>query len=817
MEDWKELQIFNALFIELPEEGKTNDIYDHIENCEIVKPPYYNDSHQYGFSAIPWYNKGDKFQFALNKRQWFMECQKLNSSVRDVIIIDGYKYFLIEDTIENPDSQVLRVYKDCTNVYNDGCWNQSNPWCCGDWVDVSAATEYKDPQGNVTLIWWRPTKDCLQKKFTRFYWPRKAKTRFTWRVRNELVWDKILSYAVIDDSFPSWVVAWQYLYVTKCIPSPTYDTNACWFVWQVWVVAWAQQTSPLWEANVIPLSSSWIWLWWVNTQKQWNPFTQQFDNINYNQDNYRETWLVEFLVFEEWWEVFWFVTSDWVVVRHWDECGDKIIYEYLWATYKNSNFNSSSPSLYHTWLAQWNNWLVTITNWSKVTFFQNGTNFWYSWWEFSFTADWKFDQILPVRDYLLLFGPKDIWFIYRRQTDSNSITWYNYWFTHAIEDEVWYLTKSSFINFRGKAYLIASNHKMYGINIKPSFTSQTWYADFEFRFDQQIHSYVNTDIESIYPTDWDEVYLTKNENQMRVFITNRNKTWTKILFFEDQYKVWHKRYTCNLQLYWEKDGCRYWQWGTYLNAWDNDMWAEIKQKIWFHFWDYWASAFTPKQIELLKFMIWYNSQVTANTTLKVTSNLWWWLLADKDSTLHTTEYIKNITRARTTRLDNPVRLTSYPIWFWLMTGNQIWFPEWKIYNTSDDIDAYCFYENNRWKEELDCANEDKDLRILWEPSEVNIEYKEPYFENTNYNQRNEQYNWIPVAYWISKFWTIAYPFTKIWEVFMFERIADWTDRLEFVWAQVLFHFKEAYDARHENIMTDLNLEQDSWITQPKLY
>jgi len=819
MEDWKELQIFNALFIETQEEWKTNDIYDYIENCEIVKLPFYNDSHQYGFSAIPWYNKWDKYQFALNKRQGFVRCKDINATVRDMTIIDWYKYYLVEDYDLVTESPVLYVYKECNWSYFDWCRTLPNRWCCQDWTNISGMTKYvKDWQEQ--FIQWRPTKSCLQKKFTKFYWPKGWVSRLTGKIRNELVWDKIISYFILTDSYTNPIVPWQYLYITKCnvwTSTTVYDIDPCGFVWQVGLSTTSVMNTALGEPNAVQIASNWIWLWWVNTQRQWNPYTQSFDNVNYNQENFWETWLVEVLVCKERWQTLWFITSDGAIALHDTESCWANIFEYIWATYQNSNWNTTSSSAYTSSMATWNNWLVTLNSLSKVTFFSNWQNFWYSWWEFSFTADGKFDQLLPVRDYLLLFWPKDIWFMYRRQTDTNSITWYNFWFTHAIEDEVWYLTNSSFINFRWKAYLVASNHKMYGINIKPSFTAQNWYADFEFWFDQQIHNYVNTDIESIYPEDWDEIYLSKNENQMRLFISNPNKVWTKILFFEDQYKIRHKWYICSINIYWEKEWCWYWRSWTRTNYWLTDEWANIRQKIWFHFWEYWASVFTPKQIELMKFGIWYNSNIWSKTTIKLSTDLGWWLQANKQWHLPTTEYVQNILKAQLSSDDNPERLRSYPIWFWLFSGNQIWFPNGKIYNTADDIDAFCLYENDRWQHELDCANNDIHPRIEWMPEEVNMEYREANFENTNYNQHNENYNWIPVNYWISKFAILAYPYTSIWDVFLFEWMADWEERIEFIWAQVLFHYKEPYDTRLENTITDKTLEIDSRIEQKHLY
>jgi len=555
-----EIQYYDWKFTS--EEG--NIVYHNIINCDIVKPPYFNNSFRTKFiqsANEDW----DKNQYFLRKRQGFKRVpfynwnsaedemsaetddERLQWIFKDVIIIDWYRYFMLVNSLETK----MRIYKQIDINDLSPC-----SYAC-----YSGITEWHIV--NIVKYWdkdYFPIDKCNHMKFlvtTYVKWKAIHQSE-TWVAMSKKLYDTYFAYLYEEDST---IPTQNGDYVL------THGKNASGLVHVVW-----KNDQIIDGKNVLWFSTSWAPVMQLNEEK------------NVIKD-------VKYKIFRKFWTTFHFVTADGIVHRHYDE-GTPSTFEYTfnWDTEFNTNDWANTPNFY----------IQSMDTFDQATAFLSSEwilFLWKRWYnKFFFSAldtvqtNWMYTDIIEQLWQLTLVWPDGIWyFIY----DFN--TWVSSLFD--LTKRNWHFSKWAYWIKDEKFFFVRKTKDLYTMDVQFGYWSSKPAVVFWY-----LSNYLNTDLDMLDPKV-NKVTLEFQKDNVNIFINDWSGN-TKMLFYNRYYNVWSKRLIAGCEIHTVKDEIYLWKW-IFENVGTTDNWNDITQIITMVFWDKTHSA--TKRITSVKLPIGYNS------------------------------------------------------------------------------------------------------------------------------------------------------------------------------------------------------------------
>ena len=717
-----------------------NLVYQNIINCDLYKPPYFNDSFRNLFAQSP-FDKWDKTQFFVNKRAWFTKIALVwpqsdtsdwdNPHVTDMRVIDWFRYFFVLNDVKTK----MRIYKQVHVNDLSPCDNSC----------LNAVTE--GVIENITSYKWKtyfPFKSCLYDRFvvtTHVKWKKKC-TWTTGIARVNLVGDTYFSSLTNEDWSDINAVAWDYIYIQdwKWIT---------WYVAKVWGIA---ADLPTWWMVIAPnaIMINGIWVPWINmSAADGTPLTDKSED---------KIW---YTVYKDYWLTLNRVTSDGIM--HWNydnNTSGTFEYNYAGDTYFNTNDNAvSNPKQ-----------IYCICSWGdSFSYLDWKTGILWNWWigrnKFSFSpamnvvTNWLYTRIQEYMWYLILVWPDNMWYFTRdQQTGATNLG--------NITDSNGYWSQASFNTSDENFFFIRKSKDFYQMWLQSSYSYSipVWYFTY-------MSNFLNTDLGMLI-RGIDEVTLDTEDNKFHVFINNG--WWnTKLLIFDRYYNLWHKRYIQWCDMTRLCDGVYLWRW-VFANIGNTDNWNPITQIVTMVWWDQWHTA--NKKIEFVKLPIWFNSYVESHLTwFSSTVTDGWWKYETVYWDLGRTDYITNLMRSKLgPDLDNQAlaEIANYQVWLEIdnCLGTRAWI---EIFDTYNEFNSYIDY----WL--------DSSISSTWD-------------EETEFC--------------LAKMGVIKIPLGQWWEVFTFEIVARWTNKVEFGWFFIGYQYSDIDITRLENTATLWDLTTDSGYT-----
>jgi hypothetical protein len=646
--------------------SNVNFNFHKIINSYPVNLPHMNA----GYESVFWQNRrenGNKKWFALRKREWFTKCFELEWwHITDIYSHQWVRYaMLVSD-----DWLKKRIFKQCYATVRYWCYTDTSDTCCSwQWKEITSTPFSNYP--------------CVYDKFVPIKWPvwKNKHSSCRWVIANVLEWNTVRSVLYELDTnwnkIPITVDIWDWIYI--------YDNN-----WSTAVVWQSLQTS--WYSVI----NQWLEFW----EKFWSWITNKITDFN------EEWWITEykqqfvcFKIFKEYGNAFAFATSDGIQQWNNDSCDSlsdteftifgETKFDSVWGTVFNPAYIKSMANV-DGWLSYLtaNGFLVN----HYAAWITNSSFHWTSYSTIS-TIEW-WDVMLPVQDYVMLFGPNSVGIAYKTWLDSSGV--YTWEFQKVLND-TWYFSRDAVLNFREQVYFVDQDAKFWRVNIKPY---DTWLRSVRFQLDLDDMSmhWVNTDFRMMNRKQWDHISLHKTWSEILVFMTdNRHNSAprnTKILIFDEELKFWHRWMICWIDIRHYANWCWYWD-EMFCNQWDTDNGSPIKQIISMNFWD--TSMFTMKEMAFLKTALWYHSRITNDTILKISVDTGWYKATKKIKHLHRTKYLWWLNKLRKSWMTDESMIERF--FHWLPTGigvysgNGVWLVEDVKHELTKEFEQYCWYEN----------------------------------------------------------------------------------------------------------------------------
>ena len=751
--------------------------YQKIINCIPTKMPFMNTWHQQFFSANKRWH-WDKQSFWLKKREWMEKCFDRELWLFTDIVEFEWDRFAIW---KNNNGRHKRIFKQCY------AWEYI--WC--EKILSKTAKEW-----NWIEVWSFSDYECTYNKFTKTIWPIwKSKYQscnaYIW---HRLVWNAVISFLYILDW--NWnkitingINAWDWLYV--------YDA------WWSSVVSW-QMLQTSWFDS----STKEFYFW----EKFWLWLSSDASLIGTGNNEIID-WPCCIKIFTEIWSTLMVVWSDWLWQMNDVDCSSPLASEWtiMWQTKYDSNNGTSFNPNYIRSVTTINWWLVIMTKqsvsfmraWSFVN--QNLFGTIYN----TFVFDEDRDTMTRVQDFIILMWPRTTWIAYRSSISYNTINWqtnYNYEYDMLLNN-LWYFSKWSILNFQEKLYFVSNSIEQEWarfwrvvLNVGNAWSKPIFWFD----LDDMSNHWVNTDFMALNKQNGDEIFLSKNDYEILVFITDNNKyddddiedqtwpwtkqPWTKILIYDDRFKFWHRWYLCWIDIKHRSWNCRYGNW-IWANMWDKDDGEDFKQIISMTFWD--TSFYSMKNLAYLKMWIWYNSSISNKTTYSVSSDSWWEISYIKTNSLYRTRYVSTINMLANSWMSDAIhnhwsRNLVYKniLWKWVYAWNWVWL-SWPYPQESiTDISQLCSYDPSYQQNCTECNANHNDIS-WWSiqpvlPYEDSVVWKAQNFSSDNFSD----------VHYVSKYSMLKRTLWKQWHMFVIEICADWTDKVEFLWWFIWYVFMD---------------------------
>lgn len=627
-----------------------NLVYNNIVNCDVYKPPYFNDSFRHLFAQSP-FDKWDKTQFFVNKRRWFKKIMftaiewdtsdRNNMHVTDMRVIDWKRYFFVL----NDSKTKMRVYKQ-TNV------NDLSP------CDNSCLNDIEEGRiENMTSYKWRnyfPFSPCLYDRFvvtTHIKWKKKC----SWTegiVRVNRVWTEYFSSIKNEDGTDICAIAWDYIYID----------NGKGITWYVVQVAGKAADLPTGSMEIDPNAIM------INGQRLPGIDMTAVDGTPL--DNKTED-KISYIVYSDYWLTFHRVTSDGVFSWNYDEdTAATFEYSFVWDTYYYTDFNATrNPKQIYSLCARWDS-LSYLDG--KTWVLWNG---WVWWNKFSFASSmnvvthWLYTRLMEYMWYLILVWPDNFWYFTRDRWT---------WVTNMgnITDLNGYRSQASFNTADENFFIIRKSHDFYQMWLQSSYSYSVpvWYFTY-------MNNYLNTDLWMLV-RGIDDIVLDIWDNKFRVFINNGTGN-TKLLIFDRYYNLRHKRYITWCDVDRMCDGIYLGRW-VYKNTGLTDNGNPITQIVTMTRWDQGHTA--NKKVEFVKLPIGYNSYIESHLTWftsTVTDGWRWYETTYWD--LNRTDYVSNLMRTKLSPdLDNQAidEVNIYPVGMdvWSCSGARAGIKDFNTYN-----------------------------------------------------------------------------------------------------------------------------------------
>jgi hypothetical protein len=572
-------------------------------------------------------------------------------------------------------------------------------------------------------------------------------------------WKKVSSWTAwvarvnkVGDEYFSSLVNEDWSTINAAAWDYIYITDGSWITWYVVKVWWIAADLPTGDMTIAPnaLMINGTRVPWINMSAvDGTPLTDvTLDKVSYT-------------VYKDYWLTLHRVTSDGIFHRNYDN-DTAVTCEYTYAgdTYFNTNFNTTkNPKTIYCMLARWDSFSYLD---GRTWVLWNG---WMGWEKFNFTpslnvvTNWLYTRLIEYMWYLILIGPDNMWYFTRDWTTWVTKMW-------AITDSNWYRSQWAINTSDENFFIVRKSHDFYQMGIQSSYSNSipVWYFTY-------MNNFLNTDLWML--IRWiDEVNLDVQYNKFRVFINNGS--WnTKLLIFDRYYNLRHKRYIqwCDMERM--CDGIFLWRW-VFSNTGTTDNGNPITQIVTMTWWDQGHTA--NKKIEFVKLPIGFNSYIESHLsgfTSTVIDGWRWYQTVYGD--LWRTDYVANLMRTKITPdLDNQAlaEIMDYPVW--IEIDNCLWTRAWiQKFTTYNEFNSYINY------------GVDRSISSDW----------------------NEE-----TTMCLAKMGVVKIPLGVRWEVFSFEIVARWNNKIEFGWFFIGYQYSDIDITRLENVATLWDLTTDSGYT-----
>lgn len=712
------------------EGNEVNASYLHITNSYPTEVPYYN-SYRNWFTNTK--SRSDRWDTAWNARKPAHQCAPnneviMNACKRASIDVASPDNFFTRDSIEcwwerfflfrsnNPsdwcDDKFL-IWKQCNASYKQWCdYVYKN--CCASWA--------------ISVIWSFPIKDCTYDKFTKMNWPiwKPKYETCEWVLRVDKVGD-YLFWTIYDDSWNNITASvgdWVYIKEDNW----PFKANA-WFLNQVtWTnFPYSCNTTANGAANlvmsapwpdIVPISDNWFIQSATTQSGDVSAILEQFfSTVEDNEDN--TDWVDEdgndvcssyeyknvcICIYKEVWETFWFATSNWVYLYTWDDACD-------WDEDNEGEF----VLLPNSWNDEVDDceWWVTITSvfnyYGQTWYIVNGSIILNSTWSFLtdsvLDADsfWYTDAV-PVNDLLVFVWPNSAWALTNTWTSNQLSPIFS-----KNGSGIWYFNKWSYVNRLEDFYMISNWWHLYQLSFSSSLVENTWQLVFKPVLND-LDLYIRHDLGMLDKAKWDYAYLSANEDTLDIFIWSEWDNYTQIWSLDRHDWNWYDQKICDAQIIWKQDdGCYIWTNGIYnFDWWGKQVESSVTQLI---SWIVDTSRSNRKYFDFIRIDVWYNSNISTNTILRV-KIIDDWCESIKDFRLDNFQYIKDLNEQKLTSPGNYLSTNGLTAKFPQKAPTQE--PCFK-----DEMKAFCKYKPTKENVMTHCTKdlEDVDCNWFWDHTE----------------------------------------------------------------------------------------------------
>lgn len=656
--------------------SNVNWIYKKIINQRKIRPADEMDWY------LAWFDSFDEWTenvIWFRKREWFESCDESWANViLDVKELDWRRVYLVCDKwyheawIEvecNPKTQTTT----CNEYWNNECYNRKK-------VSRLSSTTVENIVKNESWVSITPESfqdscdeeypfsRCTYWKLTNTYWPKWKPLAFAndWAIRVERLWNQLI-YSVYSASGNFWnAPIWSWIYVAT-----NNDPNApVWFMVQV---KWSYQL-PNWNRSVLV---DWPFPWL--SSQDWD-----YTEIK---------WWYEIWAFPNRWNTLTFWTANWAVQIHSIDC-EWYYSTYYWETYtpwdcNREHFNIESFSTF-----AWTN--VFIAN-GVLNIAEQWNFFWQFTWANIQLSEY-YNDFVENWQYWYLLWPSSMAIMYRFIT----WTWALQYQLITTDNWLWYFNKYAYYKHRWAFYIATSDDKwrpsVNALYVNPSDRAWGIYW-FDIWYTVLTKDWVAQEFYSLNKKRWDTITMSSRWTDLLIFW---NDWWdhTMLFIYDTTDKFWHTWNICWRSLKRYSMEVRY-DTTVSINKWTTDRWNEI---VWIKALAFWqASRFSPKRITWLYFSLNYDSNITNNSHIMTSIDIWWY--NRKKRTKINSLYTRNIWNIKslwltdtTNREDVNKIFASMPMWLWLFWWNWIGKVSYKELTLDWALDQYCSYTRDWVKE-----------------------------------------------------------------------------------------------------------------------
>ncbi len=718
--------------------------YDEIINWVPTKLDFNN--YWYRENFIPWVKEfWEWMNFWLDKREWFTACFNVEwFHPTDVKQINWnlYWFFVADDFSEMQVRWEFSALNDwCNNYVNEDCTRKIRKIACHSF------------------------SKCTYDKFTKVVAPTWLKDRRTWKVVHEIIWWTIVSkltrisnntpddispgdYVMIlrNDNVNGWTVCWQYRRVARV---------------DDWIIVWAP----------------WLWLLSRFTTSIWSDWVTKYTWENWSQSTVEEE--IEYKVFRKVSDTLAYAWLNWVFYLHeleWDESwcdvengNDTILCQTEWAKFPITS------------IAEYNDDTISFLTWWSIFFWQ--------WWQNAFNFSYQIEvwdeyrYLLNLHHYTIILWPESMKIAYDSSLDSS---WTPIPRVVRLTDNFWYFTPGSFSKYfrewTDQFILMNSYWDLRKYDITPV-DNWLWSVKFVLNSNEIWGKFIASDLRILSREQWDIVNISEWDAWFRIFIHDykngkSSNKFSKIIHYNDRYKFFHKWIVCWIVIVDERYG-RWWGDKVYKNVWKTDDWNEIKQYLSWKFWDQTSRFYKIVHHHMLWLLT--RSNITQTTILAMSVQLAWYYIKNKENNFLSAQYVRNINKFNNMRdwNNNEELILEKNYWVGVYTWAWTWHKDVQVWRTStQDIEAFCEYDIDKTNPMLLC---DWRYWALHKKLEQNFE-------------KSEQNN-----VYIAKWEHIKTPINCSGEIFFFELMWWWADRIAISWTALSFQFKDPKITAFENI------------------
>lgn len=606
--------------------------YLHLTNVRPTELPYYN-SYRNNFTNLE--SRSDRGWTAWNIRKPLYSCgwienlwensdgtinvdDPFNYFVRDSICCWGDRFFLIDTPSikENwfCDDRFL-IAKQCDSSYEAWCETIFRD-CCVPWP--------------LKVLGSYPHKPCTYDKFTKMKWP-KGKPKYESDkavLRVDKKWE-YLFWSVYDENGNIQGNVWDWIYIKD--DNGPFQANA----WYLNQITWSNFNYSCWwgsgsNANLI-VSAPWPDIVPVSDSVNQSASVYDWDISEILDESFSvdplpgTTWedlcsfyeykYVSVCIYEEVWETFSFATSDGVVMYNGDDaCDGDEDEEWYFSTIPNSEpseWNSSNNG-------QDCDWWVLITS----VFNYYGQTWYIVNWNIILNSPWSFltDSVLdadeygythaiPVNDLLVFIGPNSAWALTNSTIGRQLSPIFN-----QQGSGIWYFNPWSYVNRLEDFYMVSNGGHLYQLSFSSSLVDNTWQYVFKPVI-EDLDLFLRHDLGMLRKEKWDYVYMSADEDHLEMYIWSKAHNYTQRRLLDKHDSVWYDEKICGAQIYGKKCGCFYGV--SWLYNFD-EKWIQVEDSVnQLVSWIVDVSRSNRKYFNFLRIDIWYNSNISKNTILKV--------------------------------------------------------------------------------------------------------------------------------------------------------------------------------------------------------